>query len=102
MTVPRLKLEGRGGAVFLEVHAVPGAKRDGPRGLYGGALRLAVRAPAENGRANGAVIEAVARLVGARPSAVGIVSGHSARRKLLRIDGVPLEEVRRRVDEASG
>jgi uncharacterized protein len=51
----------------------------------GSTLQLWVREPPADGRANAAVIRAVARWVGIAPSQVAIVSGAAARHKLIEI-----------------
>jgi uncharacterized protein YggU (UPF0235/DUF167 family) len=53
----------------------------------GSTLQLWVREPPVGGRANAAVIRAVARWVGVPRSQVAIVSGAAARHKLVEIDG---------------
>ena len=54
----------------------------------GSTLQLWVREPPADGRANVAVIRAVARWAGVAPSQVAIVSGAAARHKLVEIDRV--------------
>ena len=51
----------------------------------GSTLHLQVREPPAGGRANAAVIRAVARWAGVAPSQVAIVSGATARHKLVEI-----------------
>ena len=51
----------------------------------GSTLQLWVREPPAGGRANAAVTRAVARWAGVAPSQVAIVSGATARRKLVEI-----------------
>jgi uncharacterized protein YggU (UPF0235/DUF167 family) len=52
----------------------------------GSTLQLWVREPPADGRANAAVIRAVARWASVAPSQVAIVSGAAARQKLVQID----------------
>ena len=52
----------------------------------GSTLQLWVREPPVGGRANAAVIRAVARWADVAPSQVAIVSGAAARHKLVEID----------------
>ena len=62
----------------------------------GSTLELWGREPPADGRANAAVIRAVARWVGVPPSQVVIVSGTAARRKLVEIEhagGLPPPKV---------
>jgi uncharacterized protein (TIGR00251 family) len=50
-------------------------------------LRVAVSEPAREGRANAAVVKAVARFLGVPPSAVHILHGARSRSKVLEIKG---------------
>jgi len=99
---PAYRIEGRDGAVFVDIHVVPGSKREGVAGVHGDALKVAVRARPEKGKANAALVEVFSRAVGVRRSAVEIVSGHSSRRKRVRIDGPTPDEVRARIDTLLG
>jgi hypothetical protein len=66
----------------------PGARRAGFAGRHGDAVRLRVDAPPVDGRANAAVVAAVAEPFGLRAAQVTIVGGASARAKRVRLDGV--------------
>lgn len=76
------------GGVLLPVRVVPGASVDAIRGIHGDALRVAVRAAPERGRANQAVLALLARALGVKKSTVRIVSGHTSRNKRVRVDGL--------------
>lgn len=82
------------GGVVLHVHVQPGARRAGLAGRHGDAVKLRVAAPAVDGRANEAVVAAVAELFGLRPAQVTLVVGHTARAKRLRLDGIDGAAVR--------
>jgi uncharacterized protein (TIGR00251 family) len=71
----------------IAVHVRPGARRTSVGGEHGGALTVAVSAPAVDGRANDAVVAALAEAFEVRPSAVAIVRGATARRKSVCIEG---------------
>jgi uncharacterized protein YggU (UPF0235/DUF167 family) len=51
-----------------------------------GSLVVAVNAPPVDGAANEAVVKAVAAALGLRPRRVTVVSGHTARTKVLALD----------------
>jgi uncharacterized protein (TIGR00251 family) len=70
---------------ILSVRAQPGARREGCVGTWNGMIKIALRAPPEDGRANARLVEIVAELFGLRRSAVEIVSGASARIKRIRL-----------------
>ena len=74
-----------GRSVLVSVRVQPGARRTGLAGAWNGALKLAVSAPPEDGRANDAARELLAELFLLRPSSVELVRGHSSRNKLFRI-----------------
>ena len=52
-------------------------------------LKARVRAVPEDGKANKALIELVARHFGIAKSAVRLISGETSRKKILRIEGDP-------------
>ncbi|MGG5889836.1 DUF167 domain-containing protein [Falsiroseomonas sp. HC035] len=83
----RLRAEG----VDLAVKVQPRARRPSLGGLApgGGALRVAVAEAPEDGRANRAVCEAVARALNLSNSAVAVLHGGGSRQKTLRIVGDP-------------
>ena len=54
-------------------------------------------APPEGGRANEAVVELLAERAGLPRRAVTVVSGHSSREKVVRMDGVDQAEGERRL-----
>jgi hypothetical protein len=79
---------------LLRIRVTPGAKR----ALVGGAwtgpegkrrLVVKVAAPPEEGKANKAAIEAVAKAFGLPKSAVSITAGETVRLKTLALDGDP-------------
>ncbi|MDQ6965028.1 MAG: DUF167 domain-containing protein [Mariprofundales bacterium] len=79
-------VEGSDG-IYLRVHAQPGARKTGVRGLHGNAIKIAVREAAESGRANRAIELFIAKALGVARSSVVLTSGHSARAKRLLIHG---------------
>jgi len=74
-------------AIEFEVHVRPRAARSAIAGVHDGVLALRVSAPPADGQANEAVIDLLASTFHVRSSAVEIVHGASARRKLVRIRG---------------
>src|ERR1700722_6401556 len=82
------------GGVTLAVRAQPGAKRTAIVGLYGeGAaaqLKVAMRAPPLEGRANAALVEFLAETFSLPKNAVEILSGDGSRRKVVVLRGVTM------------
>ena len=71
--------------IRLAIRLVPRAGADRIDGVAGGELRCRVAAPAVEGAANEALIRLVARELGVPPSAIELVAGAKARRKILRV-----------------
>jgi uncharacterized protein (TIGR00251 family) len=65
----------------VAVHAQPGARKNGVVGEHGGALKVAVSAPPERGRANDAIAKVLAEALGCRTSSITLISGASSREK---------------------
>lgn len=81
----------------IAVQAVPGAGRSEVVGLHGDAIRIRIAAPPVDGRANAALVEAIAGWLGVPKSAVAVVGGAGARSKRLRIVGIDTDDARRRL-----
>jgi uncharacterized protein (TIGR00251 family) len=95
MTTPtdavHIRASDRGVRIGLRVKV--GGRSDRLIGAHGGALKLEVKAVAERGRANAAVIRLLAGLFEVTRSAVDIVSGSTSKDKLVEIRGVDANEV---------
>ena len=87
-----------GGAVSFQVKVHPRAKRDAIVGELGEALKVALKAPPVEGRANEACIEFFANLLKVPRSSVTIASGESSRNKVVHITGITAEQLRRHLN----
>jgi uncharacterized protein len=87
-----LELQMREGAVIFSVRVQPRASKD-EVGVMDGALKVRLRAPALEGRANDALCEFLAELLKRPQSAVRILSGHHSRSKRVEVLGVTEGEV---------
>jgi uncharacterized protein (TIGR00251 family) len=85
---------------ILQVIAQPGAKRDTILGERAGALRVAVTAPPEKGKANQAIQELLAEALACRRNQVTLLSGASSRRKRFLIGGFTFHELSDRIAQA--
>jgi uncharacterized protein (TIGR00251 family) len=84
-----------GGALVVDVIVQPRASRAGVGPAVGDRLRVSVTAPPVDGKANAAVIEAVADAFSVRRADVTIIRGETGRRKTLRIAGATLAALAR-------
>jgi uncharacterized protein (TIGR00251 family) len=74
--------------VTFTVRLQPRARRDEVVGERDGVVVIRVTAPPVGGKANEALCRLIAKKAGVAPSRVEIVRGHSAREKVIRVEGV--------------
>jgi uncharacterized protein (TIGR00251 family) len=79
--------------VVLPVRAQPGARKAGVLGEQAGALKVAVTAPPEDGRANKALTELLRELLGLKRSQIELLSGATGRDKRFLIRGLNKAEL---------
>jgi len=90
----RLRVQESPEGCTFGIHVAPGSRQDAVVGLYGDALRVRLRAPATEGRANQALRAFLAERLGVPVDAVEILSGHTSRHKVVRVAGVTADQVR--------
>jgi uncharacterized protein len=83
--------------VTLTIKVQPRARKNAIIGELGGALKIAVTAPPVDGRANDACVTLLAAALNVPRSAVTITLGQSARVKVIHVEGVSAEELRKRL-----
>ncbi len=84
----------------LPVKAQPGARRTAILGVRDGALRVAVTATPDRGKANEAIADLLAESLDLRRSQVVLIAGPTARAKRFLIEGVAPESLRERLARA--
>jgi uncharacterized protein (TIGR00251 family) len=84
--------------LILRVRAQPGARKVGVMGEHAGALKLAVSAPPEDGKANDALIDLLCELLGIKRSQVALVRGATSRDKQFLVVGLTRDELNQRVE----
>jgi hypothetical protein len=84
-------------ACRLEVKVIPGASRDEVVGLMGTAVKIKLRAPPVEGRANEALVDFLATTLALPRRAVTLERGETSRQKVLRIDTLDMATVRARL-----
>ena len=90
-----LFIEPRDDGAIIKVWAVPGASRERVIGLHGDALKVAVAAPPEKGRANKRITQVLAEALQVSASSILLVSGASSRDKKMLIRGFAVEKLKR-------
>jgi uncharacterized protein (TIGR00251 family) len=94
-----LKQDSRG--VVLPVSAQAGARRNGIVGLREGALRIAVTAAPEKGKANRAIIAVLSEILAVPKSAIELLSGETSPRKRFIVLGATVDQVVQSVRDAT-
>jgi uncharacterized protein (TIGR00251 family) len=88
--------------VVLPVRAQPGARKAGVQGEQAGALKVAVTAPPEDGRANKALLELLRELLGLKRSQLELVGGLTSRDKRVLIRGMSASNLHARLASLLG
>jgi len=81
----------------LCVHVVPNAKIEGVVGERGDAIKIKLRAPAVEGKANAALIRFLAEQLELPRQAIVLERGRTSHLKMIRIDNLRDEDVYRRL-----
>ena len=81
----------------LRFHIVPNAKVDSVVSEYGAAIKIKLRAPAVDGKANTALRSFLSKELKIAERQIVLERGHKSRDKIIRIDGLSEQEVRSRL-----
>lgn len=82
---------------ILPIKAVPNAPRNEVGGWVGDALKVKLRAPPVDGKANAELCRFLAETLGLPRGAVTVAIGDTSRHKRIAIRGLELDEVRARL-----
>lgn len=74
------------------MRAVPGSSRDKIIGVYAEALKIAVCAPALEGKANRSIVRILSKQLGIRRSAISLHSGKTSRNKCFLLEDLTEKE----------
>ena len=84
----------------LRLRVSPGAARSEIAGRHGDSWKVRVSAAPERGRANEAVVRLLAERLGVPRASLSVVSGHTARDKVVELRGLGLVEAERRLEDS--
>lgn len=82
---------------IIQVHVVSNAKIDKVVGQHGDAIKIKLRAPAVEGKANAALVTFLADRLHVPAQEIVLMHGQRSRDKVIRIEGLSEEDVRRRL-----
>ncbi len=88
-----LEVNEKTDGVVIHVRAQPGARRNAVTGTHDGALKIAVSAAPERGKANEAIIEVLANYLSVPRFNIQQISGATHRQKAFYIKGITAEMV---------
>jgi uncharacterized protein (TIGR00251 family) len=97
MSDAHLDLQQSDLGVLMPVKVVPGASRSRVVGILDGALKVAVAAPPEKGKANKALIEILAESLDLPRNRVSIEQGQSSHHKIVLLQGANVDHIRDRL-----
>jgi uncharacterized protein len=92
-----ISLESVSAGTILSVRAQPSARRNALIGLHDGALRVAISAPPDKGRANQSIEVLLAKTFDLPRSAVELISGQTARQKRFLLKGITTDQVQQKL-----
>ena len=87
-----------GESCTIKVRVQPKSSRNQVGGFQDGTLRVRVTAAPTEGQANAAVIALLAKTLGVSKSRLGIIRGYSSRDKVVSVDTLTQQEVRRKIE----
>lgn len=90
-----VRVASRNGGVRFAVHVQPRASRSEVAGVHGDAVKIRLTAVPADDAANEALVALLAKSFAVHPRAVRIVSGAHSRSKVVEVDGVAVDDVRR-------
>jgi hypothetical protein len=81
----------------ISVTVSPGATRSKLVGRHGDGWRARIAAPPERGRANETLCKLLAEALDVPRRSIRVVAGHTARLKVIEVDGLDAAEIERRL-----
>lgn len=88
--------ESNGSATFA-VRVVPRASKNQIVGMQGDEFRIRLKAPPVEGKANDALVRFLADILKIGRGQIELVSGYTARRKIIRVRGLTPETIKERM-----
>ena len=85
---PAAMIQPTDGGVLIGVLASAGSSVSKVRGIHGGALKVAVRAAPEKGKANAEIEDVLASFFGVTKNQVQLIAGQTSRNKRVRVLGI--------------
>ena len=81
------------GGVYISLHVQPGARKEGVAGLFGTSLKVALKAPPVDGKANSALLRFLADTLKVPQANLELCAGASSRDKKVFVAGLTPEQI---------
>ena len=79
--------------ILLRLHIQPRASKSEVAGTHGDCLKIRLKAPPVEGKANSELIKFLSKLLGLPKNNIEIISGHASRRKTVKLAGITKEKL---------
>ena len=93
-------LKSADGGVILSCHVQPNASRTAVSGMYGAELKIALKSPPVDGKANKELCRFLTDTFKLSSSSAEVISGHASRKKRVFLRGVALQQVLKQIAES--
>lgn len=90
------------GKVTIAIKARPSAKKNAILGEHDGALKVAVTAPPEKGKANAAIAKLLAKEFGLKGNCVQLLRGATSSEKVFCVEGIVKEQLAEQLQKLLG
>ena len=92
-----LNIIPRKGGVQFSAVIQPRSSKNKICGLHGKSLKIRLTSPPVDGKANNMCVKLLAKILNISPSRIVIVSGHTGRNKIIRVEGINTSEFLKKV-----
>jgi len=83
--------------VVISIHLSPRASRDAVDGLHGDSLKVKIKAPPVDGKANAYLLAFLAQTLGVAKASVSLERGETSREKTVLVRGISETDIRVRI-----
>ena len=94
-----LNIKPRKDGIQFSAIVQPRSSKNKICGLHGGSLKIRLTSPPVDGKANKMCVKLLAKMLSVSPSRIVIVSGHTGRNKIIRVEGINTSEFLKKVPQ---
>ncbi|MFC2149718.1 DUF167 domain-containing protein [Candidatus Auribacterota bacterium] len=98
-TINMLNIQQSRSGLLIKVKVTPGAKKNEIAGEYDGGLKLKIKSPPVEGKANKACINLLSEILGILKSNIDLVKGQTSTIKTFCVSGMTREDLIKRIQK---